>query len=238
MPNQYDENIYFPTQNDVFPSLRDNTSSQVGVDEIVFAEHFNKVVNLVRVVEPMVLTSVVASGDATILGLGYIFNLGAKLSDVFKIYAERPANDLNINQPGNVLPFEFIVTASSDTYYLKQNDPAFFAARLIFQLPTTQGINETVGSGVRLFAITPLVTCTLTTIPYSEVSLNTTSVNTKPLTGFLLSYHCIAGSDTFIIRGAVTNTSLASSINQSNSDSWLRDVNDLYLNACIMGVRQ
>lgn len=124
----YDDVINWPQSIDTFPTLRDNQSPSVGADQILYAEHYNKIANFIRRAQAQWTNTTVATGDGTIKTLyypsdsglmGFVIplNVVARISCPWAYDARSYPNGFpTTNIPGNVLPFEFVLT--QDTGYV------------------------------------------------------------------------------------------------------------------------
>lgn len=223
MPSGYNETITFPTQIDLFPSLEDNTGSAISNTQIVFAEHHNKIANFAGVIQPLLSVSYAATGDQTLRGLGYVFKLSATIPQLFSVYGGVAASSAAVIQPGNVLPFEFILTYSSDVYKLWQDR----GPNIILQLTTNTDLFNQAGGGLNLFTTNPLVTATISSTNNGGFAIGTT-------TRYIVNTYCTVGANILVVRGALIDKDMPPVTNQANSERWLQT--DAVLNITVMGV--
>lgn len=232
----YSDRILFPGQIDTFPSLADNTSPLIQTNQIVYAEHHNKIANLIEAAQPLVTPVAAASGDLTVFGLGHVFRLWASLGDLYRVYGDEVANSPNINQPGNVLPFEFVLTSSPDQFYLKQTEAQFAGVRIIYQVPTLQQLNESAGAGLNLISNAPLVSVSLASSPFPTDPFQDLAL--LPITSMIVTHTSVFTPDSLLIRGHVINTAIDSTTNQANSESWMSSEYNFLLMASIVAVKR
>lgn len=118
----YDEVINWPGSIDTFPTLRDNTTPSVAQDQILYAEHYNKVANFIRKAQHQWTNTTVATGnssiqtiyypsDPTVMGFAVPLNVVAQIVAPWAYDSRSHPNGQPVrNIPGNVLPFEFVIT--------------------------------------------------------------------------------------------------------------------------------
>ena len=120
--NVYNDTINFPNRVSDWPSVADNRSSvTVSPDQILWAEHYNKLANFVDKVQDNLLffgttqaSGANASPDLSVQkvsrGLGIVNTTDALLQAVAPLAYSTPNPSFQI--PGNVLPFEFVFTTN------------------------------------------------------------------------------------------------------------------------------
>lgn len=119
----YNDIINWPQSIDTFPSLSDNTTPNVSDDQIVYAEHWNKIRNFIQKAQTFWTNTAVVTGDSSLKALhfpsdpstmGFIIPL-PNVAKIVAPWAYDPQST-GTNIPGNVLPFEFVLT--TDTVYV------------------------------------------------------------------------------------------------------------------------
>lgn len=114
--SSFNENINWPKSLDLdFPNLRDNTSSVSADNEIVYAAHFNKVRQLILNSYNVVQTTVAGSGNGSFQKISVPITYNIPISTLIKLAA--PALTATEKIPGNILPFELVLTKSTSYNY-------------------------------------------------------------------------------------------------------------------------
>lgn len=223
--NPYSDKIYFPEQIDSFYTLEDNSSSAIEQYQIVYSAHHNKIANLVHTIQPLILTSGTASGDGTLRGLSYTFTLSAALSQIFELFGGPAASSSTLNQPGNTLPFEAVITKSTDTYY--HNIGRGYDNILLFKLNNAQDLYNAVAGGLNPFTTYPIIATSL-------VANSNAGYADGNLDNYIVNAYVVRSSDTFLVRGSIIDVGMGATINQTNSERWLSS--GATLNVTLMGV--
>lgn len=230
--SQFSEQILFPVQKDVWPSLVDSFSSRDTEFSIVFAEHYNKVRNLILTTEELWFNSYTASGDGTFKALSYTYTIETSISSILGVSAFAAWNDPNIDQPGNILPYEIIFTKSTDDYskWLGSSGQNGFY-KIIVQGSDTM-LNNIV-AGMDLFSIYPMATATI--VPRTGYLAPATDT-----TFYLANAYAQTNDDTLLIRGAIIDANMTndSSNGWANvSERWRTYGNDIFLKITLCGVK-
>ena len=100
--SQFSEQILFPTQRDVWPSLVDSFTGKDTEYSIVFAEHYNKARNLILTIENLWLNTHTASGDGTLKALSYTYTIETTLNSLLGISAFTAWNDVHFKDFNNM----------------------------------------------------------------------------------------------------------------------------------------
>jgi hypothetical protein len=223
------ETILFPNQIDNFPSLVDQFASGDPEASILFAEDYNKVRNLLlKMSKVWVDSSSTASGDGTLKGLSYAYTIHIPLRNVIRSTDKR-IMDGTADFPGNMLPFEVVITSSSDNYQ------RWWTGRDLLIQDNIGFINSIVG-GMNFFGIYPMVQATIA------------NNNAADLRRWGFSYlHTIAlsttvevGDDTMVIRGIVWDRAITDPGNENWSNGtirWTQLAEALSLRISIVGVK-
>jgi hypothetical protein len=125
----YDSNINWPQTIDSFPSLDDNQGPSINTNQILYAEHYNKIGNFIRRAQYAYNHTTVASGDGTIKTMYFpsdptTMGFAIPLPVVARIVCPwaYDSRSTGTNIPGNVLPFEFILSTNTGIVIPWQTD--------------------------------------------------------------------------------------------------------------------
>ena len=222
------ENIIFPEGGkDSFPTVYDagNTSIASRYTK-VWAEYHNKLRNFIGKVEPLVKSDGAFDESKSLHGISlWTLSPAPTIGDIIYGYA-KTAYNLGKLPPSKILPFEIVITSSLDSY---SNWPSLGSTCPILYQASSATINSIIGVGnTNLFTFKPMVQCNLR--------------NATPLNGvvpnWLVTSHCIAGTDTLLIRGAIINgMASVADPNDLPTSPTLFFNNSLVLNVSIVGAR-
>jgi hypothetical protein len=236
MKSPFSSIIKYPAQVDTFENMYDSgaNSSAHTANTKLWAEHYNKLGNFIGKIEPLIVTNT-ASGDGSFKVLSYAYTLTpVPLFNIFQSYAYAAARSGNA-PPTNILPFEFVITSSSDDY---TNWP--FPGALLFQSDQAT-INNLIGGiafngGSLLASINLSDSRDLLPRDYTyNLGLVIGEISTKNwITNHYISY----SSDTLLIRGAIINTLVVpiSGDNLYPIATYFPSYENLVLKATIIGV--
>lgn len=208
----YGDGINWPTSIDSFPSLRDNNTPAISEDQILFAEHYNKLGNFIKTAQIKWTNTTVASGDGSIQSIyfpsdpslmGFIvpLNVVARISCPWA-YDGRSidSNGFPIkNIPGNILPFEFVL--SRDISFMLPW--SYQSYRMAYQTTNVSAIN----SFLKGFSYTNYPRFQVSLWDSSMIGASNTPIQHKPNTNFVLNSWGIMGAQTFIVRGSIVDMS-------------------------------
>jgi len=152
----------------------------------VWAEYHNKIRNFIGIVEPL-LTPITANGEGLTALTYWTLNPAPSINDLLFGSAKK-AYLLGKGPPSGVLPFEIVITSSTDNY---SNWPKLSGDTppMLYQASQT-AINAIVFGNIT--NIQPMVTCCLK-------STNETYFSTR----WAINSYCINGTDTLLIRGCL-----------------------------------
>lgn len=226
----FSETINWPAQKDQWPTLYNDYAGPTREHSILFAEHFNKIRNFVVKSEGLWLNATTGSGDGSLRGLSYVYTLETTISEILGSFAFDAWNSPSISQPGNVLPFEFVITSSNDNYSnWPANGQGTFRSMLVQD--TVDAIN-TIVAGMDFFNIYPMVTIAIAQRP---------GIQTDPSSVmYLANGWANISSDTLLIRGAIIDLQMPNDSGNNwvnTADRWKTQGLDLLLRASIIGVR-
>ena len=212
---------------DSFPTVFNAGNSSVAERYTkVWAEYHNKIRNFIGIVEP--LCNIRTAENQGISSLTYWgLNPAPTLYDILYGSAKK-ACTLTKAPPSNILPFEIVITSSTDDYtnWTKQGSNQG-PVPMLYQAPSAL-INKIVYGN--LFDLRPMVQCTIR-------SINETTFSTK----WAVSSYCITGVDTLLIRGAIidiTGTAKTTAgLPPLTGTTAHFDGANQYLNVTIVGVR-
>jgi len=211
----YDEIVNWPQSIDTFPTLRDNASPAVGLDQILYAEHYNKIANFLRKAQAAWTNATVASGNLTVKTLFYpsdptTMGFAIPLDVVARISAPWAYDERSYigglpsqNIPGNVLPFEFILT--TDTSY-PLGGWSFSDYHMAEQNSSSTVINNSI-KGTN-FLDYPRFQCTI----WKNDMIQFYAGGSGPFThycnqNFIVNSWGIMGSQTLLVRGTICDMS-------------------------------
>jgi len=214
----FNDTIRWPEKLDVdFPNLRNNDSAAVSDNEKLYAAHYNKVRNLVIKAYDLMQNTISASGDGSIQKISIPVVFDIPLHTLVKVGAFDAATNPQISVPGNVLPFEFVLTSSSDDYskLIGRGGVALLNKKIPTALLTQFG-------GISI--INPKLHGTgFLTGPSDKVF-----DRTKPFpNSYAVSVNANIGADTILIRGVIIDSKLDSvqSANGLGPQFWLLPTN-------------
>ena len=188
-----------------FPTLRDNESSIVSDNEKFYAAHFNKIRNFLVKAYAIVSSTNTAFGDGTFQKMSMPHTFQVSLQDLLKV----GAFDVVLNSakvPGNCLPFEFIITKSTDNYVALVTK----TTSLFLEQKTSIKLNKSFG-GINPFN---KHISTAQIVGASSASFDNTKINPS---NYRVVCSSIIGSDTILMRGFIVDMQLSAS-NSTNGD--------------------
>lgn len=230
--SRFSEEIIFPRGVDNFPNLSDQFFGDDPSRSIVFAEHFNKIRNVIlKVSEVYSTSSMTASGDGSISGLAYTYSMRMKLSDLVRVNRR----NLDLRTPGNVLPFEFVITSSGDDYSnWALNYTGNSASRVLVQGPLD--MVSTITAGMNIFQIYPAVTVNLSRQGLGDrITSGPDGFNTA---SYLCGGYASVDNDTLVVRGYVIDTDIQENLQWPQASRWLLMGQYFWLTMTIMGVKE
>lgn len=193
----YNDQINWPNSLDIdFPNLRNNDSAAVSENEKVYASHFNKVRNLIFKAYDLMQNTVSASGDGSFqkISLPVVFDI--PLPTLIKVGAFEINSNPQLEIPGNTLPFEFVLTKSSDDYskMIGRGGSALLNKKTSAALLSQFGGIEVVGAKIH-------TTCSL--VGPTDKLFDTSYAFPN---SYAASANTIVGSDTILIRGVLIDS--------------------------------
>lgn len=225
----YTDKINLPYSVSTWPSLRNAGAGVPSDDCIFYAEHYNKIKNLIDYVEgSWVNNGESAYSDGSLQGLCYSYSLGIDCEKLFAEVAYDAWSSNSISQPGNVLPFEFVLTVSSDSYanwLANGSNPQY--PRMLIQYAGNNSMLNTIVGGLNIFGIFPQITATLES--------KTTVATTFESNNYLVNVNGLIGTDTICIRGSIIDIGITSM--QSDSEKWKSYGAPINLMVNIVGVK-
>jgi len=191
----YNDTIFWPQRKDVdFPSLSNNETSVVNEDEKFFAEHYNKIRNFIVEGYLRLTDGTTAASDRSLQKISMPYSFSVSLQDVVKYDAYDASTSTQAKIPGNVLPFEFVITFSTDIYEAQTNRTEY---DFLLQKANSTELNAGFGT------VSPISAKVLV----SAQIVGNTDYNFDTTVGFPthLSTVCsaVVGTDTLLIRGAI-----------------------------------
>ncbi len=233
MPNPpTNETILFPNAKDSFPTVYDAGTATIAERYTkLWAEYHNKLRNFIGTVEPLVGPDT-ATSDGSLKGLTmFTLNPAPTIHHIIR-GSSRLAYDQGRHAPTQVLPFEIVITSSSDNY---GNWPNIGSGPtpLLYKSTTAQ-LNQIVGN-VNFLNLRPMTQVTLRRgTPYIRANAFSSR--------YLVSHYATAGNDTLLIRGCICDMNGGSPITSQlpplNASGHFPNGDDQFLNVVIMGVRR
>lgn len=202
----FNDTIRWPEKLDVdFPNLRNNDSAAISENEKLYAAHFNKVRNLVLKAYDLMQNTVSASGDGSLQKISIPVVFDIPFQALVKVGAFDASSNPQLAVPGNVLPFEFILTNSSDDY----SKLVGRGGSVLLNKKTASALLSQFGG---LSIVAPKLHATAILTGPSDKIFD----RTKPFPNtFAVSINANIGGDTILIRGVVIDSKL-DSIQASN----------------------
>lgn len=206
--SQFSDEIRWPAQIDNFPWLFNKGETEDVEATILYAEHHNKIRNFIIKAQSY-LRKDTGEGDGTLKGLTYRYEMKASLGPLLASFAYQAWANSGVSQPGNILPFEFVITSSNDSYAswgAAQGGGGVPYPRLLVQ-GASSVINNLV-YGLNFYSIKPMVSCVVRpTQPIQNLTNTTTQWHTDYN---MVNAACLLGPsetggavDTLIIRGSI-----------------------------------
>jgi len=219
------ESIIFPQGLDIFPVVQDYSGSGDSDAYILDASHHNKIRNFIGKVQPLI-GGTSASSDGSITGIGYSYTFSVSFEALFTSVANH-AKAFSRMPRSNVLPFQFVLTESTDVY----NPPG--QKNLLGIIQASAGQLNTILGQANDYSLYPLVT--------AEVHrLGVIGANNYVLNRFFINSNCILGSNTLLIQGVIIDTTLptvnTSTSGVSNMPALWTNIADLEIVCSITGV--
>jgi hypothetical protein len=228
----YNEVILFPNAVDSFPSLRDNTGGAIKEDQIVYAEHYNKIANFIQVLEPKLFSTRTASGDTTLRAISHNFHISLKVSTVFALNAAGAFNTAGTVLPGNVLPFEFVFTTSNSNYG-GWTYPGASSDRTWYQDTNASNFKNTLVGGLDIFNIFPMATATIISANNAAAPLTQPF---SPIPDYHVNCYAVKNTNTLMIRGAIIDVNAPQNPPANSAERWISLGNNIILYCTIFGV--
>ena len=114
----YNDVIIWPTGYDVdWPNLANNDTSVVSDNERFYAEHYNKLRNFIVAAYNTVKNTTTAASDQSFQKISAPITFLVNLDQVINYVAFDASLDSNVKIPGNVLPFEFVISTNTTDNY-------------------------------------------------------------------------------------------------------------------------
>lgn len=228
----YSEIISFPNSIDSFPTVYDSGTVNIPERETKFwASHYNKIKNFIGVMEPL-LTTDTAVSDGSLRGVTYAYTLSPAptLQTLFWAAAQDAADELKA-PPGNVLPFEIVITTAEnlDDYSRLPSDST--GPNPVLYKATQAQLNSIVG-GVNFFNLKPMVATHLR---------RTILIDQNYTSKWWSNSYCIVGTDTLVIRGCIfdcTWNGVGSTTTLPPMSTHFPNANSVQLETTILGIRK
>lgn len=225
--SQFSDEIRWPAQIDNFPWLFNRGETEDVEATILYAEHHNKVRNFIIKAESY-LRKDTGEGDGTLKGLTYRYELKASLGPLLASFAYQAWANAGVSQPGNILPFEFIITSSNDSY--SAWGAAVGGGGVPYPQLLVQGASSIINNlvyGLNFYSIKPMVSCLVR--PSQPVNVLTSASTNWHTDCLMVNSACSLGPsetggavDSLIIRGSIIDLSIpADTTNWSTyADNW------------------
>lgn len=174
---------------DPFPTVYDAGNSSIAERyTVVWAEYYNKIRNFIGYIEPLCAPNTASNQGLSSLTC-WTLNPAPALTDIMYGDAQR-AYALSKAPPSSVIPFEIVITSTTDDYsnwasINGGNPPMLYQA-------SQSTIDQITWGG--FFQVNPMVQCAL---KYTNETWGTA--------GYMVNSYCVAGSSTLLVRGAITN---------------------------------
>lgn len=198
---RYNETINWPVSLDLdFPNLRDNTSAAIAENERVYAAHYNKAANLARKAYFYLLGSDTATGDGSLQELSMPRSVTVSLATLAAVGAFDLEQDPRTLVPGNVLPFEFVVTDAGANYNALRRRGG---AALLLQGPPSAVLDAFGG----VDPVGRRTLCSARIVSPDDRVFDPTLPSPTELSAVC---HALLGPDTLVVRGAVVDGRISS----------------------------
>ena len=227
----FNDIIQWPTKLDVdFPNLRNNDSAVISEVEKFYAAHYNKIRNFVVTAYSFVENNSVAVSDGTLSRLSMPVGITIPLKEIVKAFLNSVYLDTDIQVPGNVLPFELVITYSSDSYSTEVSK----STALYIKKSDVNSLKSLFGS------INPLTNPLVVTgqvLGYKEDTFNS---NVHFESTYVVNCTALQGSNTLLVRGYIQDMGIAdlNAVNGTAPLRWLSKTNSTEsLKIAIMGVQ-
>jgi hypothetical protein len=198
----YNDRINWPLSKDIdFPTVFNNESSVVDEDEKFYAEHYNKVRNFVVKAYLLLVDGQAGVGDGSVKRLSFPYTFRVSLKDVLTYSAYDASVGTDLRLPGNVIPFEFVVTFSGDPYFIQKNRTEF---DFLLEKSSSLELSKVFG------AVSPISSKTLVS---GNLVINDTqkfSLTTKAPNKNQVIVSAFVGTNTILIRGVVIDYQISS----------------------------
>lgn len=203
----YNETIVWPARLDLdFPNLRNNDSTAITENERFYAAHFNKARNLAVKAFSMMASTATAMGDGGLQKACIPVSMTVPFPVLFQVGAfKAPANQV----PGNVVPFEFVLTKSTDDY---KQETGLGGSGLVLQATSLAS---------RFGGLDPIgakVACSARVLMPDADLYNPKSSSPNHL---MVAADAYIGDDTIVVRGAVCDFKVSADAAQlAQGPSW------------------
>lgn len=208
MKDPFSSVIVYPNGTDVFPSLSDYGLSVDSRYTKFWASHYNKCAGFIRTIQPLIITRT-ASGNGTMVGISHIWTSPKIYFDTLQEAYSQRLSDQNLTIPGNVYPFEFVITTEPESLYgYNANTMSFILSRSSFL--STVDVPD-------IFETTPQISVTVASDRISDTVMSSKNYNGR----WAVTQHCVRGNNHMIVRGSIVDL-----VNTSPSTTGLPDENE------------
>lgn len=214
------ETILWPSVIDTFASMSANVGGSVADDQIMFAQYPNKIAKALERMQSLWTGTTVGSGNLTIRALGTPNTLFVGVHDLWQLVAAEYAANPGLTFPGNVLPFEFVYTRTTDNYTSWAINGHYLAYQVGDPVFTMEA-----NSGLDFDVYKPMASAG--TFDFTSYSNPAQAL----LSSLIVQAHAVQQDDTVLVRGIIIDPEAA-----HVGERWER-FSDRYLYCTINGLQ-